>query len=305
MIDKAEPHSLILIIDDSPDAIRLLAGMLKDQGQILFATSGENGIELAHQRRPDLILLDVDMPGMDGYEVCRRLKADPATQQSAVIFVTAAGSTDSQVMGLAVGAVDFITKPLNPPVVRARVQTHLKLQHQSTTLARLAQRDGLTGLYNRRYFDEHLEQELQRHKRQRIPLGLAMIDIDHFKAYNDSYGHLEGDKCLKHVAESIAAATRRPAEAAARYGGEEFAVILPHTSMDEARKFGDWLVNHVRSHALAHCNSPSGFVTISVGVTSIIPDLKETAQSVIAAADRALYAAKAAGRNCARSSEDA
>lgn len=305
MNEHVEPHSLILIIDDSPDAIRLLAGMLKDQGQILFATSGAEGISVARQRSPHLILLDVDMPDMDGYDVCRRLKADPDTQNIAIIFVTAIGSTESEIEALAAGAVDFITKPLNPPVVRARVLTHLKLKHQATALTNLASRDGLTGLYNRRYFSEQLEREFQRHKRQKLPLGLAMIDVDHFKSYNDGYGHLEGDNCLKHIAESIDMATRRPGEVAARFGGEEFVALLPYTSMENAEKYGDRLCQSVREQNVEHAYAPLGIVTISVGVSSIVPDDSVTGQSLIAAADRALYMAKAAGRNCSRSAADA
>ena len=152
-----EQRSLILIIDDSVDTIRLLSGMLKDQGQILFATSGAEGIQLAHQRQPQLVLLDVGMPEMDGYEVCRQLKGDLDTQDSAILFVTAQSDMASEIEALDAGAVDFITKPLNPPVVRARVRTHLKLQRTSAELMQLANKDGLTGLFNRRYFDEQLE----------------------------------------------------------------------------------------------------------------------------------------------------
>lgn len=305
MIENVEPHSLILIIDDSPEAIRLLAGILKDQGQILFATSGAEGISLARQRLPHLILLDVDMPDMDGYDVCRRLKADPDTQDVAIIFVTAVGSTKSEVEALAAGAVDFITKPLNPPVVRARVLTHLKLKHQATALAQLANRDGLTGLYNRRYFSEQLEKEFQRHKRQKLPLGLAMIDVDHFKSYNDGYGHLEGDNCLRRIAECVDTATRRPGELAARYGGEEFVALLPYNSMENAEKYGARLCQCVRELNFVHAYAPSGTITISVGISSIVPDGITTGQSLIAAADRALYMAKAAGRDCSRSAADA
>lgn len=301
MILNDVPDSIILIIDDSPDAIRLLGGMLKEQGQILFATTGESGLNLARQRQPQLILLDVDMPDMDGYDVCRHLKADPDTQDCAIIFVTAASTSESEIRALSAGAVDFITKPLNPPVVRARVQTHLKLQHQSAALAKLASKDGLTGLYNRRYFAEQLDKEFQRHKRQKLPLGLAMIDVDHFKPYNDGYGHLEGDNCLRCVADCIALTTRRPGEIAARYGGEEFIVILPYTALEDAARYGELLCQRIRELGIVHAYSPPGVVTASVGVTSAIPEEGGSGQALVAAADRALYSAKAAGRDCARS----
>jgi diguanylate cyclase (GGDEF)-like protein len=294
------PNSAILIIDDSVDSIRLLSAMLKDQAQILFATSGAAGIRIASQRQPDLILLDVTMPNMDGYEVCRALKSDPATQRCAVIFVTANSSSEGEIAALEAGAVDFICKPFNPPVVRARVQTHLRLQLHSETLSKLADRDGLTGLFNRRYFDEQLEREWLRHKRQKLPLGLAFIDIDFFKTYNDHYGHLQGDECLRNVAHVIAASTRRPDEMVARYGGEEFIVILPYIGEKDVRSYAEWVCRRVREASIEHAYSPiAAVVTISVGATTVVPTDALTSQILAALADDALYQAKSAGRNCA------
>ncbi|MCO6060298.1 diguanylate cyclase [Pseudomonas sp. MOB-449] len=293
----AEPN-LILIIDDSADTIRLLSGMLKTQGQILFATSGEKGIGLARSQRPTLILLDVELGGMNGYEVCAALKADPATRDCAVIIVTAHTGMDSEIRALEAGAVDFITKPFNPPVVQARVQTHLRLQQHTAMMRQLANRDGLTGLCNRRCFDEALMQEFERHRRHRLPLALALIDIDHFKAYNDHYGHPEGDICLQRVAKAIDAVARRPGELVARYGGEEFVVILPHSDAHSARRYGDRLCEVVRSLELAHqASETADKVTISVGVASLVPTVQSTSQQLIALADQALYQAKTAGRN--------
>ncbi|MFZ6046980.1 diguanylate cyclase domain-containing protein [Pseudomonas sp. CR3202] len=293
----AEPN-LILIIDDSADTIRLLSGMLKDQGQILFATSGEMGIQLAQSRQPALILLDVEMTGMNGYEVCTALKADAATKECAVIIITAHTGMDSEIRALEAGAVDFITKPFNPPVVRARVQTHLRLQQHTAMMRQLANRDGLTGLYNRRCFDESLAQEFERHRRQHSPLALALIDIDHFKAYNDHYGHPQGDVCLQRVATAIDTVARRPGELVARYGGEEFVIILPHSDTHGARKYGERLCEVVRNLQLAHqASETADQVTISVGVASLVPSVESTTLQLIALADQALYQAKAAGRN--------
>ncbi|MES2934026.1 MAG: diguanylate cyclase [Pseudomonadota bacterium] len=293
--------SLILIIDDSVDNIRLLSGMLKGQGQIIFAMNGDAGIELARQRQPQLILLDVEMPDMDGYQVCRKLKADPETRSSAVIFVTAHASMSSEIEALEAGGLDFITKPLNPPVVRARVHTHLTLQRHTAALEHLANRDGLTGLYNRRYFDQQLEREFDRHKRQRLSLGIAFIDLDHFKAFNDGYGHAEGDTCLKTVAEAISTATRRPGEVAARYGGEEFVCVLPYTTIEGMQNYGEWICSRVRELNLVHGYSPtSSYVTISIGLTAEVPPESGTTQKMMANADRALYEAKSAGRNCSK-----
>ena len=299
------PSSTILIIDDSVDSIRLLSAMLKDQGEILFATNGPAGIRIAGQRQPDLILLDVTMPHMDGYEVCRALKGDPATQRCAVIFVTASSNAEDEIAALEAGAVDFICKPFNPPVVKARVQTHLRLQLHSETMARLANLDGLTGLFNRRYFEEQLEREWQRHKRQKLPLGVVFIDIDFFKAYNDHYGHLQGDECLRSVAHVIAASTRRPDEIVARYGGEEFIVILPYTSMQEAQTYGEWVCRRVGDAGIEHAySSIAKTVTISAGAASVVPTEPGTHQKLTALADNALYQAKAAGRNRAKVLQD-
>lgn len=298
MSDLLAERNLILIIDDSVDTIRLLSGMLKDQGQILFATSGETGIRLARERKPQLILLDVEMPGMSGYEVCAVLKADPGTAGCSVIVITAHTGVDSEVAALASGAEDYITKPFNPPVVRARVQTHLRLQQHYHLLLQLANQDGLTGLYNRRFFDEALASEFERHRRQKMPLGLILIDIDHFKAYNDRYGHQGGDECLKRVAAAIAATTRRPGEIVARYGGEEFVIILPHTGADDLQKHGDWICKQVLALNLEHQSSTTADrVTISAGLACVVPDQSGSIQQLIAAADQALYRAKSAGRN--------
>lgn len=291
-------QSLILIIDDSVDMIHLLSGMLEHQGQILFATNGEDGIRLARQRQPQLILLDVEMPGMNGYEVCATLKNDPDTHDCAIIFVTAKTGMESEIAALEAGAVDFITKPFNPAVVRVRVQTHLKLQQHDAMMTRLASRDGLTGLYNRRYFDEALTGEFERHRRQKLPFSLALIDIDHFKAYNDSFGHLNGDDCLKSVAAAISNSTHRPGEIVARYGGEEFVTILPHTDHAAAQQYGELICARIRGLNITHpLSTAANNVTVSVGLACVVPHEGESTQLLIAAADRVLYQAKSAGRN--------
>lgn len=298
MSEPAAAPNLILIIDDSADTIRLLSSMLKDQGQILFATNGEMGIQLAQLQQPALILLDVEMTGMNGYEVCSALRTDPATKDCAIIIVTAHTGMESEIKALEAGAVDFISKPFNPPVVRARVQTHLRLQQHTAIMRQLANRDGLTGLFNRRYLDEVLSREFERHRRQQMPLTLALIDVDHFKAYNDHYGHPQGDVCLQRVATAIGTVARRPGEVVARYGGEEFAVVLPHTDVPGAAKYGDWLCDLVGDLAIAHDFSATApRVTISVGLVSIVPSVHGSVQQLLTAADQALYRAKSDGRN--------
>lgn len=288
----------VLIIDDLASNIRVLSHILHEQAEIFFATSGAAGIALAREKMPDLILLDVEMPGMDGYEVCQQLKADPVLALSPVIFVTGHTSVQNEIRALEAGGVDFITKPLNPPVVTARVNTHLTLKRQSDILRAQANLDGLTGIYNRRNFDQKLDEECRRHRRYGAPLALAMIDVDYFKPFNDIYGHQEGDNCLRQVAAAVQASAKRPGEMAARYGGEEFAVLLPASKLDSARQFGEMLCDRVRQLAIPHQGSTNyGMVTVSIGVASIQPADNEAPQNLIAAADMALYMAKNAGRN--------
>jgi diguanylate cyclase (GGDEF)-like protein len=299
-----EEQSRILIIDDNATSIRLLSAILKDLGRIWFATSGEAGIALAREHQPQVILLDVEMPLMSGYEVCKLLKENPDTRDASIIFITGQSSMESEIQALEAGAVDFITKPLNQPVVRARVCTQLNVQRQAEALVHLAKRDGLTGLFNRRYFNEMIELEFSRHQRQGHFLGLALIDIDHFKTFNDGYGHLEGDTCLSMVAQTIALATKRPGEIVARYGGEEFVVILPYTALEDASKYAARLCEKVYDLKLPHQFSAcANVVTISVGVAALVPSENTTIRQLINAADQALYRAKATGRNRAIASD--
>lgn len=288
----------LLIIDDSPQVIRLLSALVEGKALVHFAKNGLEGIELAKKLQPAVILLDVDMPGISGLDVCRQLKADPDTRDSSVLIITGHNNDAMEIAALEAGAVDFIGKPVNGPIVQARVQTQLTLQHQSAQLRRLAHQDGLTGLFNRRFFDNALANECRRHRRQQESLGLAFVDIDYFKRYNDHYGHLQGDDTLKAVAHALLIAARRPGEVVARYGGEEFAIILPNVSRSELLTFGDRLCDQARQLRIAHQFSPpAGVVTISVGLACQIPDAPDAPKRLMKAADEALYAAKAGGRN--------
>lgn len=291
-------QSSILIIDDDINLIRMLSEILKNFGRIFFANSGEMGIRVAREQKPDLILLDVTMTPMDGYEVCRLLKDDEATRNIAIIFVTANSGMDSEIACLDAGAVDFISKPLNPPVVQARVRTHLRLIHDSAALERLAQRDALTGLYNRGYFDKSIDAEYKRLQRHQLPLGIALVDIDHFKNYNDTYGHIAGDMTLRAVAEALQLATKRPGELVARYGGEEFVVLLPQVDAAVLMQYGQMICDAVSALQIPHkASSCAECVTISVGLAVEVPHVNSSPQATIASADRALYRAKENGRN--------
>lgn len=289
----------LLIIDDTPVNIRVLSELFVDECEIIFSTNGQDGLQLAATQAPDLILLDIMMPGMDGYEVCRQLKSDPQTRDIPVIFVTALGEDEDQTKGLELGAIDYIIKPISPPIVKARIRNHLELKRHRDLLATMATIDGLTGIANRRRFDEMLHYEWQRAQRSGSPLSILMIDIDHFKLYNDFYGHLAGDDCLKAVAVGMTDVIRRPGDLLTRYGGEEFACILSDTDVKGARKVAENLLEAVANLQIPHEQSPvKPYVTVSIGFCTAWPNGVAKSQELVDCADRNLYKAKRAGRNC-------
>ncbi len=304
--DGPDPHGLhhllgrrprLLLVDDQPINIQVLHQVFAADCQVLMATSGAQALQLCREQLPDLLLLDVQMPEMDGYELCRRLKADELLRDMPVIFVTAHQEAEAETRGLECGAVDFITKPFNPAVVRARVRTHLTLKLQSDLLRQLAFVDGLTGLHNRRFFDERLEAEFQRALRNASSLALLMIDVDFFKRYNDHYGHLAGDDALRGVAVALRGALKRPGDLLCRYGGEEFAVLLPETEMEGALRVAEALEVAVRGLRCPHAGSEAAeVVTISLGLVCGVPGARHSVATMLQEADRQLYQAKAQGR---------
>jgi len=299
-IPETLPPARILIVDDDPVMVRVLARILAPMGEILFATDGESALRMVRERSPDAVLLDVEMPGMSGFDVCRTIKADNGNEDLPILFVSGHTDIETEAKGLEAGAVDYIMKPPSPPIVRARVKTQLILRERTRQLLRLASIDGLTGLANRRSFDETLDEEWRRARRNHTPLSLALIDIDYFKLYNDHYGHQAGDDCLKAVAGTLAHAAERPGELVARYGGEEFAVVLPLCDAATARALAEKMRSRVSELALPHAGSRIGnHVTISCGVATVLSDNSEMPDeaALITAADQALYAAKEAGRN--------
>jgi diguanylate cyclase (GGDEF)-like protein len=295
--------SSILLVDDDPTSIVALRQALAGEGQLRFATSGPDALRLARARVPDLVLLDVEMPGMTGFEVCAAMKADPVLQDVPIIFITSHDDLEQEVTGLTLGAADFLGKPLRPPLVIARVRTQLAMKAMSDALRRAAATDGLTGLANRRRLDEQLDREWARCQRSELPLSVLLIDVDCFKAYNDRYGHQAGDACLAAVAGAIGGAARRSADLCARYGGEEFCVLAPETPADGAWQIAQRLLASVAALAIAHASSSvTDHVTVSVGVATCtrIPPLAPgawTVRDLVAAADGALYGAKHAGRH--------
>jgi len=298
-MNNCQDDGIVLVIDDDQTNIKVIIETLKTAGlTIISARNGEMGIKRASFSQPDLILLDVMMPGIDGFETCRRLKSEPATQSIPILFMTALNDEDSKVKGFDIGGVDYITKPVGQREVLARVKTHLNLQRKQKLLERLAAIDGLTEIPNRRQFDEVLEKEWRRSQRAKYPLSLIAIDIDYFKQFNDTYGHTCGDECLRKVAQTLACSVRRASDFVARYGGEEFAAILPETPPEGAVEIAEKMRENVESLKIAHAGSSvSDCVTLSLGVGAIAPAREIPPKQLIEMADRALYLAKASGRN--------
>lgn len=300
----ASRRARLLVVDDQPINIRALYEVFSPDHDVFMATNGAQALEFCQQTPPDLVLLDVVMPELSGLEVCRALKADPETQSIPVIFVTSLDDPAEEAACWDAGGVDFITKPINALTVRNRVRAHLTLKQQSDLLRRMAWVDGLTGVANRRQFDERLVREWQRCRRGGQPLSAGIIDIDHFKAYNDTYGHLAGDDCLRQVAGAIERSLVRPGDLVARTGGEEFTCLLPEIDLNGARFAVENVERAVRALGIAHSASEHGMVTVSIGVATALPAGEETAESLLMRADNGLYSAKRAGRARVRSDED-
>ena len=290
----------LLVVDDQPINIQTLYQIFHADHEVFVATSGEQALAFCRGNPlPDLILLDVVMPGLDGLAVCQQLKADPVLANIPVIFVTACMDPADETRALEAGGVDFITKPVNPMVVRARVKTHLTLKAQGDFLRSLVFIDGLTGVANRRRFDEALLSEWRQCRRAGTPLALLMIDIDHFKRYNDHYGHPTGDACLQQVAAVLKAAMQRACDLVARYGGEEFVCLLPGCDQAPALAKAQALQAALAAQGIAHEASPTAaWVTLSIGVAVAQPQAGGSPAALVAAAEAALYSAKHRGRNC-------
>lgn len=309
----------ILIVDDERSNLEVLSRILKPAEQynicgkpdsihtnykLCIAKSGQAALRKAIEEKPDLILLDIIMPGMSGFEVLTALKESEITQKIPVIFITGLDSVVHEEKGFLLGAVDYITKPFHSSVVRARVRTHLQIVEQMRTIEMLGLIDTLTGISNRRGFDNQITAEWGRAIRGKMPISLLMIDIDHFKRFNDTYGHPQGDKILRMVANVLDATLKRRADFAARWGGEEFMAILPDTNTDGAFKIAENIRANVEAAEipLNYGDAPLK-ATVSIGVVSALPDNNISISDFITRADIALYAAKEAGRNKVRTYE--
>lgn len=316
----ANKPPLILIVDNEPFVRMQLRLSLEQEGyQILEAEDGREALAVFKQQQPDIILLDALMPGMDGFECCTQLQLLPNGQTTPILMITGLDDQESVDHAFAVGAVDYITKPVHWAVLRQRVrrllqqsqlqQQQAQLQQQLETanrdLQRLASIDGLTQVANRRCFDESLDQEHRRMMRSQfcapgadpVSLSLILCDIDHFKLYNDSYGHQAGDLCLQQVAQTLSSVVNRPMDLVARYGGEEFVILLPETDAIGAVYIAEQICTQVRALAIPHLRSLQGHVTISAGVATVNPCIEAQIAKLISIADQALYQAKQEGRD--------
>ncbi len=298
--DKEMPRdkALILVVDDSPTNLAIMNVVLRETYQVITANNGPDALSLATAEDPDLIILDIMMPGMDGYEICDRLKSNPYTRDIPVMFVTAIDQERQEAKGLALGAVDYIAKPVSPPIVLARVRSQLELKRQRDFLRRLSAVDGLTGIANRRAFEENFDREWRRAMRLKTRTAIFLTDIDHFKTYNDVYGHLAGDDCLRILAQAMGKALLRPGDLIARYSGEEFVGLLPDTDATGAAIVCERLINAARALSLPHAHSDTAqIVTVSIGCAVCQPSPELDRASLFKLAGDALYAAKKGGRN--------
>lgn len=305
-----------LVIEDTLTSATLICHQLSKMGlDPIHVRDGEKGIEAFQRERPDLVLLDIIMPGIDGFEVARRLRQlEQDGEWTPIIFLTARTSDEDLRHGIEVGGDDYLIKPISELVLTAKIRAMQriaqmrysllvltrKLDDANRELTRLSAVDGLTGIANRRRFDETLMREWRRAARTHAPMSVVAVDVDAFKLFNDGYGHVVGDECLKAVARTLQAQLRRPTDLVARYGGEEFFAVLPETSTEGALQVADAMRGAVESMGITHRFSPAaGVVTVSVGVASVLAEPGQDMGFVplLKAADEALYQAKRGGRN--------
>lgn len=296
----------VLLVDDRNDNLLVLASELNSRGYVILqANNGRLALEIARAEIPDIVLLDIAMPDMDGYQVCQQLKADPRTKDIPVIFISILNEIEVKARAFAVGGSDYIARPFVIEEVVIRVQNQLaiarlkaQLKAKNQRLKILVSQDDLTKVANRYHFNRYLRQEWRRAYREGYYLSLILSDIDYFKQYNDRFGHQAGDVCLRRVARAITSAVKRPADLVARYGGEEFAVILPQTSGANALNVALEIHQAVERLQISHPDSTvSNFVSLSSGVACTIPTTRTNRTRLISEADTALYQAKTQGRN--------
>jgi diguanylate cyclase (GGDEF)-like protein len=303
----------ILVVDDSPTIRAALRSLLERMGHtVVEANDGKEALQMYRKDRPGLVLIDVVMPVMDGYEAARHMRETSAEEWVPIIFLSSKEADQDLNRAIEAGGDDYLVKPVSFVVLNAKIRALQRLESMrakqlemsrdlataNRELEKLSRQDGLTGIANRRYFDSYLITEVRRGAREGQPLSLILSDVDHFKAFNDCYGHQAGDDCLRRVAAALTSAGRRPADLAARYGGEEFAIVLPGTALEGAVDVAKAVSRVIGGLAIPHARSAvDKSVTLSQGIVSLVPQKETTSEDLVQHADQALYQAKQQGRN--------
>ncbi|WPM05899.1 PleD family two-component system response regulator [Borreliella sinica] len=287
----------LLIVDDSPTNLDLLVNILQDAYEVEVATNGLDALRQVEKDSPDLVLLDIGLPDINGYEVCKKLKSDPDTKEIPVIFISSRSSTDAQLEGFNVGGVDYILKPFNSRIIDARVKTHLELKRLRDYFKSLSRIDGLTQIPNRRFFMDKFSRLWMKALENKEIIIVGMLDIDNFKNYNDNYGHTNGDECLKLIAKALYKVSLKYKIDVARYGGEEFIFFSVNKSLSKMICIIKTMINDIKRLRIVHEYSGiSGIVTVSIGLAQEIP-IDNNFTNIIKLADSKLYEAKVSGRN--------
>ena len=292
-----EKKYCLLIVDDENTNILTLTHILDADYTVLAVKSGENAIKVAEKQQPDLILLDIVMPDMNGHAVAGALKSLEKTRDIPIIFVTGLNNTADEELGLSLGAVDYISKPFSEGIVKLRVQNQIRMLEQLRLIEKMSYYDQLTSIPNRRAFDDRITMEWNRTTRENKPISILVADVDNFKAYNDTYGHQQGDAALRTVAQTLSGAINRSTDFTARWGGEEFIMLLPNTDLDGALHIADKIRLNVSNTDIPCSDGSETRVTLSIGVNSVFPVQGSSYDEFISLADKALYSAKESGRN--------
>ena len=289
----------ILVVDDMTTTLLLIHDLLKDTYEVKIAKSGTKALEILESPNDiDLILLDIEMPDINGYDVCKRIKNNETIKNIPIIFITGRTSQEDEEYGLNLGAIDYITKPFNKAIVKLRIKNYLDLKIKNDMLEKLSMYDGLTNIRNRRYFDETFEKTFNEIKRDKKSLAVLMIDIDFFKPYNDNYGHGQGDETLRKVAKALEKTIKRASDFVARYGGEEFVILLKDINKDGVEAVANNLLNAIRELKITHEFSKiEKYVTVSIGASFYNSNSDVTKLELLLKADETLYNVKNSGRN--------
>ena len=289
----------ILVVDDMTTTLLLIHDLLKDTYEVKIAKSGTKALEILESPNDiDLILLDIEMPDINGYDVCKRIKNNETIKNIPIIFITGRTSQEDEEYGLNLGAIDYITKPFNKAIVKLRIKNYLDLKIKNDMLEKLSMYDGLTNIRNRRFFDETFEKTFNEIKRDKKSLAVLMIDIDFFKPYNDNYGHGQGDETLRKVAKALEKTIKRASDFVARYGGEEFVILLKDINKNGVEAVANNLLNAVRELKITHEFSKiENYVTISIGASFYNSSSDVTKLELLLKADETLYSVKNSGRN--------